>query len=201
VEEKMNRVLRLSVLLIAGSLAAACAFGERQAHLGYPPEPDAALVSSAEAALASRGIVYIGNFGDVRSSKMIVGHVRNGFGMKTAEVVAQRDVPGWVREALAHELKASGYQVMDGVAPEDGATISGDIIRVYCDAYFTYDGEVTLRMETGRAGQSLVKNVYTGTGSAGLNWGATGDSYSESLSMALQSALRKFIADLGQHEI
>ena len=197
----MNGTLRLTVLLIAGSLATGCAFGERQATLGYPPEPDATLVSSAEAAPASRGIVYIGNFSDIRSNKKVVGHVRNGFGMKTAEVVAQRDVPGWVREALAHELKESGYQVLDGVGPDDVTTISGDIVRVYCDAYFTYDGEVSLRMETIKAGQNLLQRTYTGTGSAGLNWGATGDSYSESLSMALQSALRKFIADLGQQDI
>lgn len=199
----MNKALRIAALLIAGSLAAGCAFGERQASLAYPPAANDAAISSAEAAPAPapRGVVYIGDFGDVRSAKMVVGHVRNGFGMKTAEVVAQRDVPGWVREALAHELEASGYQVMDGVAPEDGATISGDIVRVYCDAYFTYDGEVTLRIQTVKAGQSLVQNAYTGTGSAGMNWAATGDSYSQSLSVALQSALRQFIIDLDRQDL
>lgn len=198
----MHRMLGIATLLMAGNLVAGCAFGERQANLGYPPVADEAMVSSAEASPMSRGgVVYIANFGDVRSNKILIGHVRNCFGMKTAEVVARRDVPGWVREALIHELKASGYQVMDGVAPVGQTTISDEIVRIYCDAYFTYEGEVTLHMEAEKEGQSLVQNTYTGTGSAGMNWAATGDSYSQSLAMALQSALHQFIADLGQLDL
>jgi hypothetical protein len=196
----MYRAIRIATVLILGSLAAGCAFGERQASLAYPPATDKALISSAEAAPTSRGReMYIGIFGDVRPNKMIVGNMRNTLGWKTAEVVAQRDVPGWVREALAYELKASGYQVMDGVAPEGGATISGEIVQVYVDSHLTYDGEVTLRMEFGKAGQSLIQRVYTGTGSAGLVVVGAGERFSRSLSIALQSALRQFIADLGQH--
>jgi hypothetical protein len=195
VENAMN-VVRFAVLLIVGGLLAGCAFGERQAKLGYPPESNGGAMASAQAASAGRGAVYIGKFEDVRAEKRVIGHVRNGFGMKTAEVVPLRDVPGWVREALAHELSAAGYEVMEGAPSDDAATISGDIVRVYCDAYFTYDGEVMLRIETAKAGQSLLKKTYTGTGSAGMNWGATGDSYSESLSLALRSALGQFIAEL-----
>ena len=198
----MCRALRMATFLVAGSLLAGCAFGERQANLAYPPVADEDLISSAEAAPGARGgTVYIEDFEDIRSSTMLVGHVRNGLGMKTAEVVAQRDVPEWVHEALVLELKESGYQVMDGVAPAGQTTISGDIVRVYCDAYLTYDGEVTLRMEATKEGQSLVQNTYTGTGSAGISWAATGDSYSQSLSLALQSALRQFLADLGEQDL
>jgi len=198
----MYRVLRIVALLISGALMASCAFGERQASLAYPPASDEDLISSAEAApMSGGGEVYIGNFDDVRSSKMIVGHVRNGFGMKTAEVVTQRDVPEWVREALVYELEESSYQVMDGVAPAGRTTISGEIVHVYCDAYFTYDGEVTLRMEAAKSGESVFQSTYTGNGSAGMNWAGTGDSYSQSLSMALQSALRQFVADLDQHDM
>ena len=81
----MHKMLGIATLLIAGNLVAGCAFGERQASLGYPPAADEAVISSAEAAPMSRGgTVYIADFDDVRSDKMLVGHVRNGFGMKTA---------------------------------------------------------------------------------------------------------------------
>lgn len=193
----MNAI-RIAVLLICGSLVAGCAFGERQARLGYPPVAGDGTMASAQAApvvSSGRGIVKIGTFQDIRSQKKVVGHVRNGFGMKTAEVVPQRDVTEWVREALAYELKAAGYNVVEVASSMDAPTISGAIVRVYCDAYFTYDGEVTLSIETEKAGQRLAKNAYTGSGSAGMNWGATGDSYSESLSLALQMALRQFIAE------
>lgn len=198
----MYRARRIATLLVAGALATGCAFGDRQANLTYPPVSDEVLISSAEAAPMLRGgEIYIADFSDVRSDQMVVGHVRNGLGMKTAKVVPQRDTPGWVREALVYELKASGYQVMDGNAPAGKTTISGDIVRVYCDAYLSYEGEVILRVEAAKAGVTVLQASYTGTGSAGLNWAATGDSYSQSLSMALQSALRQFIADLNQHDI
>lgn len=190
--------IRLVVILAVAGLGAGCAFGERHAELGYPPENGGGVVSTAEAAPAAggRGTVYIGALQDIRPDKKVVGHVRNGFGMKTAEVVAQRDVPDWIRGALAAELEAAGYRVVDGAGPADSATISGDIVRVYCDAYLTYDGEVTLRLFTVKAGDSLVSQTYTGHGSAGVSWAATGDSYSESLSLALQDVLRQFLAEL-----
>lgn len=197
--------LRLTAFTIAIGLLGGCAFGERQAKLGYPPAENGneAIVSVANAATAPapRGTVHIAAFEDVRPEKRVVGHVRNGFGMKTAEVVAQRDVPTWVREAIASELQAAGYAVAEGTATEGVPVISGAIIRVYCDAYFTYEGEVMLRIETARAGESLIARTYTGKGSAGVSWAATGDSYSESLSLALQDALRQFIAELNSETL
>ena len=186
-----------AAVLIAGGLLSGCAFGERQASLGYPPAEDANAGGTAQAAPAptARGTVYLETFNDVRSDKTVVGHVRNGFGMKTAEVVAQKDVPAWVREALVYELEAAGYRVQDGGdVPVGAATMSGDILRVYCDAYFTYDGEVTLRIETSKDGQALMNQTFTGTGSAGISWAATGDSYSQSLSLALRATLRQVLS-------
>ena len=62
--------------------------------------------------------------------------------------------------------------------------------------YFTYDGTVTLRVQLQRAGQAFYKNTYEGKGSVGMNWGATGDSYGRSLSLALADAIEHLKRDL-----
>ncbi len=189
---------------LLGIVLSGCAFGERQANLNYPPHEESGLVSLAQASATSgsRGVIYLENFGDLRSDKKIVGQVRNAFGMKTGEVIAVGDVSEWVRDALAHELRAAGYRVEERAAgPTDATTLSGDIIRVYCDAYFSYDGEVTLWVEAKKAGQNLLERGYSGTGSAGLNLAATGDSYSESLSLALRAALQQVLSDIASLDI
>jgi len=200
----MRSRLLIVGIIIVGSLVSGCAFGDRQAKLGYPPIADdgAMAAQAAEAVPASRGDVYIGAFSDIRPDKTVVGHVRNGFGMKTAKVLPQREVTAWVHDALAHELSAAGYTIVEGAAAPAGTTaLSGDILRAYCDVYFTYDGQVVLRIEAQKDGQALLNQSYSGSGSAGVNWAATGDSFSESLSLALRQALQQFMADLGSRQI
>ncbi len=184
---------------LLGIALTGCAFGDRHAKLDYPPSEGSGLVTSAQASPASgsRGVIYLEDFRDVRPDKEIVGHVKNGLGMKTAKVIATRDVTEWVHDAVAHELKAAGYGVEErAAAPDDAIILSGDILFVYCSASFTYDGDVTLQVEAKRAGRHLLDRSYSGTGSAGVSFAATGDSYSESLSLALKAALQKVLLDL-----
>ena len=188
---------------LLGLMLSGCAFGNRQAALDYPPPAETEVVSSAQAstAPASRGVIYLAGFEDLRPDKDVVGHVQNGFGMKTADVIAQREIPEWVQAALTYELEAAGYSVDDAeAAPSDATTLSGDVIRVYCSAYFAFDGEVTLRVEANKAGETLLDRSYSGTGSAGANFAATGDGFSESLSLALRAALQQVIAELAKLE-
>ncbi len=202
----MRMRLLAAAVLVAGGLLSGCAFGDRQAALEYPPAADqgATDANAAEvpAAPASRGTVHVGDFEDIRPDRTIVGNVRNGFGMKTAKVIPQRGVSAWVRDALAWELDAAGYTVVDGAtAPAGAAALSGDVLRAYCDMYFTYDGQVVLRIEARKDGQVLLNRSYSGSGSVGIAWAGTGDSFSESLGLALQEALRQFVADLGSQDI
>jgi hypothetical protein len=40
--------------------------------------------------------------------KPVVGHVKNGYGMKTAQVVADKDVSLWVRDAIGRAKENGG---------------------------------------------------------------------------------------------
>ena len=80
-----------------------------------------------------------------RSVKKGVGTVRNGFGMRTADVIPTvNSVPDWVTQALKTELQNDGYTVDVASAagsPKAGtAVVSGEILKVFCDMYFSYTG-------------------------------------------------------------
>ena len=199
----------LAAIVLLGLSLGGCAFGDRQANLQYPPKQDSGtVVKSAEAttmtpaAIASAPTIAILRFSDDRAEQNVVGHVRNGWGMKTADVLSPTDVSAWVSDALKFELEKVGFRVKqvtgtgDAAAAEADAAISGQVIRMYADAYFSYEGEVTLRAEIAKDGSKVMDRLYTGTAGGGLNMAATGASYAHTLSLALQDGLQEVVADI-----
>ena len=65
--------------------------------------------------------------------------------------------------------------------------------------YLSYTGQVSLIVKASKEGTVLLNKSYSGEGSAGLAWAMTEESYSQSLALALASALKQFVADLDQH--
>lgn len=82
--------------------------------------------------------------------------------------------------------------------PADASSIlvSGDIPNVFCDMYISYAGQVSLIVKASKGSGELFTKHYAGEGSAGLAVAATGESFAQSLALALRDALKKFIADL-----
>lgn len=199
VEKLMRSGLCLAVVIgLSG-----CAFGTRQPTLTYPPAAEAgdAAVAAPVASVTAKGkTVILSNFRDERSDKTVVGTVRNGFGMRTADVVPTNSVTDWVTQALGSELRASGFEVKPGNSMNpgdpDSMLVSGDVLNVFCDMYMSYTGQVSLLTKVNTGKGELMTKHYAGEGSAGLAFAATGESYAQSLALALRNALRKFIADL-----
>jgi len=127
--------------------------------------------------------------------RSVVGWVRNGFGMHTADAVTADDVSAWVTGALRHELELAGLRVV-GETPGSGTPVLGaEVSRVMCDAFMTYSGEVTIRAWI-RVGEAFPLNqAYGDTSSAGINLAATGEGYSECVSRTVQGAARRIAAD------
>lgn len=199
----IKRFVRTWLCLLIVAVLSGCAFGTRQPTLTYPPAPDSAAVPAAQAApkvAPKNTTVVLANFRDERSDKSVVGTVRNGFGMRTADVVPTNNVSDWVTQAVGTELRANGYKVVNGTAadPNDpnSLLVSGDILNVFCDMYMSYTGQVSLLAKASKGNGDLLTNHYAGEGSAGLVMAATSESYAESLALALQNALKKFVADL-----
>lgn len=136
-------------------------------------------------------------FVDQRTDKSKIGTVRNGFGMATADVVPTNNVAEWVTGAIRAELERSGYTVV--AAPEPGmptTVLSGKIQNVWCDMYFTYLGEIAFDARLSRNGKEVLAKRYEANGSAGVVWGATAESFAQTLAIALSSAVKQMISDL-----
>ncbi len=180
-----------------------CAFGTRYVDLSYPPKNPAenggGIAHAAPASVAGTQQIVLLPFEDRRLRKEKIGDVLNGYGMKTAKVVASNDVGKWVNDAIALELEKAGYQVKRAEKnPETsaGLVLSGEILRVFCTAYLSYEGEVSFRTTVKRNGKEILEKTYLGEGEAGLNWAATSKSYGETLSSALAIAISDLVHDI-----
>ena len=183
----MIRSLGVAVCVCA-FLSTGCAFGTRYVSLTYEPQGTA----NAPKAIA----LSVAPLTDSRPAPEVVGHVLNGWGMKTAKVVATNNVENWIRRALISELREAGYTVTDS---SDGPVIlGGTIINIKCDSYFTYEGTIHLMIRLTRNGNVVLDRAYVGEGSTGLNWAATSTSFAKVLEDALHNAMMKVVADVTQ---
>ena len=192
---ELRMLQRIALISVLGFCLQACAFGTRHAVLQYPPPTDSTLNAVSAHLLPLSATV--GPFLD-RRPEQVVGHVRNGLGMKTADVVGVGDIPSWAKKALETELRSAGVSI---IAP-GGATkavhliITGQVVKAYCSMYMNYEAEVLLNiLVNDRSGKELLSRTYTGTGSAGMVFSASAESFATSLSLALQQAIRAFVAD------
>jgi predicted alternative tryptophan synthase beta-subunit len=189
------------VLVATATLLSGCAFGTRTAHLTYPPEEgdhSTIALAHAQEGQPDRGRIVVLSVTDDRTEKSRIGNVRNTFGMNTADVVTSDDVRGWVEAAMKSELERAGYVVMQEGAPqtEYAVGLQASLVKVYCDVYMTYDGEVSLMLNLQGGNRSPARKLVEGEGGVGLNWAATAKSYGESLALALQNAISKVLTEL-----
>ena len=191
-----------SVWLILSLFLAGCALGDRRVMLSYPPE-------SSEKGLEMLGVkktvapalipILLVPFEDEREEGELIGEVLNGYGMRTADVVARNDVGHWVTDAIKSELEKAGYKVTVAQDPRkdsDQPLLSGKVGRIFCSAYTTYRGEVGFETRLELKGEEIFSKRYLGTAKSGLNWAMTARSYNRVLSLALQDAAARFVRDL-----
>ena len=162
-----------------------------------PPASDVDVTSNAPPP-AALGEVSVGTFSDERPDKILIGYVRNGYGIQTAEIHLDSRVAPVITDAVRYELKQAGWKVVD---PPTGTNstmpvITGEILVLHCDAYLSYEGDATLMIHANRNGHEVFKKVYSGRGGGNLNWAATGEGYGKAVSEAVQDAVLGFVRDM-----
>lgn len=100
-------MLRLAVIAFAGLSLSACAFGDAKLKVAFDPATAKAGVLSE----APPTTVDLKDVDDARVEKPQIGYKRNGFGMKTADILSERPAPEIVKEALAAALETNGHSL------------------------------------------------------------------------------------------
>ncbi len=133
------------------------------------------------------------------SLKPVVGHVKNGYGMKTASVVADKEVSVWMRGVIIDELKRSGASVISEGANlnEKLSMITVEVLVFYAQAYMRYGGEVSVALTVKKDGSDIIKEKrYSGKATLGMNWSASSESYQKVLELAMEDMLQQLIPDI-----
>lgn len=174
----------LVLVVLASAFLSGCAFGNRKIDLVYPPQ-DYQQYTHDSALSKKMGIQKIAlEVIDQRSGdQKYLGEVRNGFYMHTADVVTEQSVQVWVQKAFTQELQRSGFMVVS--KDQAQALLKVAVDMVHCNAYWGYSADMVLRLSFVKGPKVGQVTKIEGFGSAGMNWGATNASYSESLAKAL----------------
>jgi hypothetical protein len=179
-------VVTISMLPFLGG----CAFGTRSVTL-----KNSESISSNDKTHHNHEICFNG-LSDVRKDSTI-GHVQNGYGVKTADVVSLNSVPNWVNTEIRTQLENCGYIVNENCASNgNNFLISGKIVKVYTTAYWTYLGEVTIKTSITRDSSEILNKTYTGYNKAGTNWAATAQVFGTVLEASLKSAVNQLVKDI-----
>ncbi len=195
----------LAIVSLFCALSTGCAFGTRHTTLSYPPAESKARASNektadaaARPASTSLGKLAVAPFVDSRADKHRIGCMRNGFGMETADVVAENDPTVFATEALRYELKNAGWELVDLASADSSHTpiVSGEIVLLRCDAYLVYEGETSFLIRVIRDDQKLYEKTVSGKGGGSTNWAGSAEAFGESVSQATEIALQSFMREL-----
>ena len=99
--DAIARVLAATILL------SGCAFTTGHVDLDYQSQVTPTRVAEGDSPRIGVAVA------DKRPTQ-VVGHKINGYGMKTAEIISDSDVPDTVKKAFEQELKARGFTVGTG---------------------------------------------------------------------------------------
>lgn len=177
---------RLAAALLGAFLCSGCAFGTR--HVALRGVTATSMVGTAR---IPRGQVSLdvrrGNDGRVKRD---VGCVRNGFGMRTASVVAAADVCSWAKDSVAGSLTRVGYHVTSGKNAR--VSILVDTNKAFVDSYGSYKAEVQVAAAVHVDGRPVGRVTGEGRASS-FNWAATSEAFSDNLHEAMEKCLSHIV--------
>jgi Uncharacterized lipoprotein len=108
----------------------------------------------------------IGEFKDVRPERDKIGYKRNGYGMKTADIVTQKPVPEIVREAVTAEFSKNGHAT---AAKTPELVLAGEVNTFWFDTQINFWSvefmgtvSVDLNLTDGQTGASVLARKYQG---------------------------------------
>lgn len=184
----MKRILVIASFLVLQG----CAFTDES--LVVPERPD--LVPTGPLSEIDARAFRISPLADEREDKERIGYVKNGYGMKTADIGTETPVTDLVANAIADGLTNNGHQLGEG-----DVTVSGTITRFWIDLDMNFtnvevfsDISVALAFTDSATDSELYSRTYSGHGS--LKKGiVTKKVKGEVLALALSNLVEEIVLD------
>lgn len=196
----MKKTLAPIVLLASFLVLPACAFGNRNLVLTYPPKSEggasAAAVPSTTELIAT---VILIDFLDQRAEKKAVGAIHNGFGAHTADAITNSNVADWVMKAVMSELQKANFKVLraHSIPPKaENSVITGEVLTAYCNMYSRFEGDVSFSVSVKYRGKEVLHKTYAGKATYKSHSTDFGPQFAEGLSQSLANAAKEFTAEL-----
>ncbi len=188
-----SAVAVLAAMLLIGG----CAFTTGHVNLEYQPQTPATRVAEAASPPVAVQVT------DKRPTQ-IVGEKINGFGMKTAGIKSDSDVPGTLKGAFETELKHRGFTI--GANGNQVVVMLDSLQNSFAAGVFRGDASANAGMDVSvkRLGGVVVYDKYfTGQSKirdVGFNWGVFVEMGSSrdaqtALNAAIRDAVTKVFAD------
>jgi uncharacterized lipoprotein YajG len=176
-------LLAAMLLLLSG-----CAFTTGHVDLAYQPTTQATKLASPDSPHVAVVVT------DKRPTQ-VVGQKINGFGMKTAEIVSNTDVPGTLKSAFETELNSRGFT--EGAGGNVVSVSLSNFENQYTLGFFSGDATATIGMQVTvrRPDGSVAHDKYV-TGQS-KDWVeiAGEDNAAHELNAAMQDGVSKVFSD------
>jgi len=186
----MRRLWARSPALAFLLLLGACSFGDRRVHLrldrplGEPELP--------------RGIsIILEKPEDGRPEPhSVVGDVRSGVGVKTAELITDENVSDWVRETMARELRQAGFLTIAAVNPGRALRMSTTIRVLSCREGIGFSAKAALEIRLHADFGTILEKTYEAEDRHLLVTESSGDDAADALHTCLKKIVSHFVKDL-----
>jgi uncharacterized lipoprotein YajG len=189
----VRNALRWAGALLALAISSGCAITD--ATIQVMPKV------GGTAKVAAPKTVLLGEITDSRKWKNREGTKKNGYGMELASIFVKPKAPDLVRTALAAELRAAGFEVLEASpASREHVVVDVSLTQLFTevevglfagDVYGVVDATVTVTLPSG----GKYRRRFVGLGQrTTLIW--TEGYFQESLELALTAFTRQSIAAL-----
>ncbi|MBP7284807.1 MAG: hypothetical protein KBA66_24695 [Leptospiraceae bacterium] len=207
----MFQSIKLFIIVFINFLFISCAFGTRMVNLENPisfPETNTQKTSKStkikfDGFINKREQVSSSWF-EIKSDKYdLIGHVRNTYYMPTANVYSYEDAVNWINKSVKNKILNSGYEIIENSKIKSGRnsssdiSIEGNVLLVYADSYFNFDGRVSIEIIFKRlnTGEVLLRKVYEEVNTS-YHLAKTPEGFKEVLEGSLKSIIYSMFMDL-----
>lgn len=187
---RIRQLFGFAIVVLGGLLVTGCALTVDRVKLEYQSQPNVQKIDGAGS------VTVIVTVDDTRSKKDRVSSKKNGYGMETAAIVAENDVPGLVKSAIEEELKDRGFGIGGGPVK-----VNVELEKFYCDfktGFFSGDAlaEVVMNVQIKTSGGAIAfARVMSGEGKEANVQLASGSNAKLALDRALKAAMEKLFKD------